>query len=141
MSISAIRPLQGQQLVQNLEPRRRLDKAKPADRNAGPDTVSISPAALALSKAERTEAALPAPQAEAPPSAGDIASLPFGLLSTTGSSATGAANGPGSSAALTGDFADVAIGRSAFNKILRQELIKAISSDPRFAGQTPGLFV
>lgn len=131
MSISAIRAVQGQQALQSLEPRRRPDKNRPVDRNAGPDTVSISPEALALSKAARTESALQPVPAGASPGAGDIASLPRWLANTPTASA---ASGSGGLSGLSGDVADSAADRSSFNKILRHELIKAINSDPRFAG-------
>lgn len=135
MSISAIRPLQGQQAVQSLEPRRRPDKNRSVDRNAGPDTVSFSPEALALSKTARAEATLQTAPADTSPGAGDIASLPRWLLNTPTASA---ANGPSGLATPAGNVVDITADRSSFNKILRQELIKAISSDPRFAGQAQG---
>ena len=134
MSISAIRPVQGQQAVQSPEPRRKPDKARPADRNAGPDTVSISPEALALSKAARTEARLQTSPAATSPDAGDMASLAGWLVNTPTASA---ANGSGGPAAPAGGVTDSAADRSSVNKILRQELIKAISADPRFTGPAP----
>ena len=55
MSVSAIRPIQGQQIAWPPQAGRKTDSPRLADRNAGPDTVSISPEALALSKTARAD--------------------------------------------------------------------------------------
>ena len=54
MGISAIRPVQSQFPIQPVEPRRRTEKTSFTNRNTGPDTVSISDEALALSQMARS---------------------------------------------------------------------------------------
>ena len=60
MSISAITSVQSQYAAQPAQPRRKREASSRADRNAGPDTVSLSPEALALAKTARVEAGVPA---------------------------------------------------------------------------------
>ena len=169
MSISAIRPLQGQQAVYSLENRRKPEKTRSADRNAGPDTVSLSPEALALSKASRAAAL----QVESQPDADGGSTLPGWLTDML--SGGGFAGLPGLKDSLepedglntpgpdglaqqdweqlgqklasilnahgisgTENFTEAGSAANAFGKILQQELFRAISADPRFAGLATG---
>ena len=127
MSVSAIRPIQGQQIAWPPQAGRKTDSPRLADRNAGPDTVSISPEALALSKTARNDtrdALIREVAGEAAPFAGNLSALP-----RPAAAAGSQAAGPGAPAAATADPAPAVFDGGSFGKILRRELIKAISAD------------
>ncbi len=134
MSISAIRPIQGQQIAWSPQAGRKAGSPRLADRNAGPDTVSISPEALALSKTARADAldALIQEVAGEETAFADTLSLLPGQLAATGSGAS--AVGSGALAATAMDPIAAALDGGSFGRILRRERIKAISADQGFAG-------
>ena len=136
MSVSAIRPIQGQQIAWPPQAGRKTDSPRLADRNAGPDTVSISPEALALSKPARAgtlDDLMQEVAGEDTAFAENLSVLP-GQLAAAGSGASTA--GPGALAGTTMDPAAAALDDSSFGRILRRELIKAINAYQGFAGQT-----
>ena len=136
MSVSAIRPIQGQQIAWSPQAGRKTDSPRLADRNAGPDTVSISPEALALSKTARADIAdalIREVADEGAAFAENLSVLPR-QLAAAGSEASAA--GPGALAAAATDPAAAALDGSSFGRILRRELIKAINAYQGFAGQT-----
>ena len=136
MSVSAIRPIQGQQIAWSPQAGRKTDSPRLADRNAGPDTVSISPEALALSKTARADTSYTLIREVADEGAAFTESLSVlpRQLAAAGSRASAA--GPGALAATAMDSATTAFGGGSFGRILRRELIRAISADQGFAGQT-----
>ena len=134
MSVSAIRPIQGQQIAWSPQAGRKTDSPRLADRNAGPDTVSISPEALALSKTARADTLddlIQEAAGEDTTFADDLSVLPR-QLAAAGSGASAA--GPGALAATAMDPVAAAFDGGSFGRILRRELIKAISADQDFAG-------
>ena len=136
MSVSAIRPIQGQQIAWSPQAGRKTDPPRLADRNAGPDTVSISPEALALSKTARADTLddlIQEVAGEETAFAENLAMLPHQLAVAGGDAATA---GPGALAATAMDPAAAALDDSSFGRILRRELIRAINSYQGFAGQT-----
>lgn len=127
MSVSAIRPIQGQRIVWSPQTRRGTGASRSGNRNAGPDTVRISPEALALSKTARNDtrdALIREVAGEAAPFAGNLSALP-----RPAAAAGSQAAGPGAPAAATADPAPAVFDGGSFGKILRRELIKAISAD------------
>ena len=119
MSISAVKSIQSQYAAQPIQPRRKQESSARADRNAGPDTVSLSPEALALAKTARVEAGVPALPVSGSPVSGEALALPEWLAGGPSPEASGSA------AALNGPLAPDAPG-SAFGKILQREILKAI---------------
>lgn len=134
MSVSAIRPIQGQQVAWSPQAGRKTDSPRLAGRNAGPDTVNISPEALALAKTARADTLnglIQEVAGEETAFAENLAVLPR-QLAATGSGASSA--GPGALAATAMDPVAAAFGGGSFGRILRRELVKAISADQGFAG-------
>ena len=139
MSVSAIRPIQGQQIAWSPQAGRKPDSPRLAGRNAGPDTVSISPEALALSRTARADTldALIQEVAGAETTFAENLSVLPRQLAAAGSG--GSATGPVALAGTAADYATAASDGSSFGRILRRELIKAISADQGFAGRTAGM--
>ena len=170
MSISAVRSIQGQYAVQPVENRRKPGATQPSNKNTGPDTVSISPEALALSEANRANTL----QMDAQPEHDNGAVLPGWLADLLSGSAAvglsglkdmlGSENGVAAfgknefdqqdweqlgqkladilnthGISSAGDMPKGDTAANAFGKILQQELFKAISADPRFAGAAVGM--
>ncbi len=134
MSVSAIRPIQGQQVAWSPQLGRKTDSPRFADRNAGPDTVSISSEALALSKTARNDtldALTREADGESATFAENLSVLPR-QLAAAGSGASAA--GPGALAATAMAPAAAVFDGGSFSKILRRELIKAISAYQGLAG-------
>ena len=134
MSISAIRPIQGQRIAWSPQTRRGTGASRSENRNSGPDTIRISPEALALSKTARSntrDVFIQEVADKATTFAGNFSVLPR-QPAAAGSEAS--AVGPGALAAAATDSASAVFAGGSFGKILRRELIKAISANQGFAG-------
>ena len=134
MSVSAIRPIQGQQIAWPPQAGRKTDSPRFADRNAGPDTVSISPEALALSKTARADTSDTLVREVADEGAAFAESLSVLPRQLAAAGSATSATSPGALAGTAMDPAAAALDGSSFGRILRRELIRAINAYQGFAG-------